>query len=205
MYIYIYMIYTYTYYIIHIHICIPQEKYVVFVFPEGSPPTVQVQPSRPCHGSDGRGRASPHSFATNRRTPRGHRRVSSWAGVLSFCNFTTSRRNKEVICIWTWYINIPYRWYTIDIRTYHIYDMRLLYMYIWSQRVDPKQWRHAVIVLQSLQCNLCNAICSFLTLVFASRVLENLIKPVLFAIFCWECWRTIGFPWFLHPECSKTL
>ena len=93
---------------------------------------------------------------------------------------------------------------------------------------------YAIFAMQSLLCNLCYAIFAFLcflssdckkhyktcafcnillkmlknhwfSLVFASRVLENLIKPVLFAIFCWKCWKTIGFPWFLHPECSKTL
>ena len=48
-------------------------------------------------------------------------------------------------------------------------------------------------------CAFCNILLKMLknhwfSLVFASRVLENLIKSVLFAIFCWKQFKTICFP-----------
>ena len=67
---------------------------------------------------------------------------------------------------------------------------------------------YAIFAMQSLLCNLCYAtfaMQSLLSFVFWAQIAKNNIKPVLFVIFCWKCWKTIGFPWFLHPECSKTL
>ena len=93
---------------------------------------------------------------------------------------------------------------------------------------------NAIFAMQSLLCNLCYAIFAFLcflssdckkhyktcafcnillkmlenhwfSLVFASRVLENLMKPVLFAIFCWKYWKTIGFRLFFGLLLQKNL
>ena len=93
---------------------------------------------------------------------------------------------------------------------------------------------YAIFAMQSSLCNLCYAIFAFLcflssdckkhyktcafcnillktlnnhwvSLVFASRVLENLIKPVLFATFRWKRWKTIGFPCFFELRLQSTL
>ena len=39
--------------------------------------------------------------------------------------------------------------------------------------------------------------------VVATRVLKNRIKPVRFAIFCWKCWKTTGFPLFFELRLQK--
>ena len=59
-------------------------------------------------------------------------------------------------------------------------------------------------------CVFCNILMKILknqrfSFVFASRVLENLIKPVHFAIFCWTCWKTVCFPLCLELRMRKTL
>ena len=53
---------------------------------------------------------------------------------------------------------------------------------------------YAIFAMQSLLCNLCYAIFAFLC--FLTQSAENTVKPLLFAIFCWKYWKTVGFPWF---------
>ena len=93
---------------------------------------------------------------------------------------------------------------------------------------------YAIFTMQSLLCNLCYAIFAFLcflssdckkhyktcafcnillkimkndwfSFVFSTQSAKNIEKLVLFAIFCWKCRKTIGFPLFFALRLQKTL
>ena len=89
---------------------------------------------------------------------------------------------------------------------------------IWSQRVDPKQWIYAIIVLQSF-CNLYCAIfamlCFFLQhfadniekqsvfLGFFEHILQKIQNLCFFATFCWKYGKTVGSPLFFCTRSAK--
>ena len=56
-------------------------------------------------------------------------------------------------------------------------------------------------------CDFCNMLLEILetktcvSCVFTSKVLRNNVKHMVFAKFCWTCWKTMCFPLFLHTKC----
>ena len=96
----------------------------------------------------------------------------------------------------------------------------ILYIYIeiWSQRVDPKQWIYAIIVLQpfcNLYCAIFAMLCFFLQhfadniekqsvfLGFFEHILQKIQNLCFFATFCWKYGKTVGSPLFFCTRSAK--
>ena len=93
-----------------------------------------------------------------------------------------------------------------------------IYIYVWSQRVDPKQWIYAIIVLQpfcNLYCAIFAMLCFFLQhfadniekqsvfLGFFEHILQKIQNLCFFATFCWKYGKTVGSPLFFCTRSAK--
>ena len=93
-----------------------------------------------------------------------------------------------------------------------------IYIYVWSQRVDPKQWIYAIIVLQpfcNLYCAIFAMLCFFLQhfadniekqsvfLGFFELILQKIQNLCFFATFCWKYGKTVGSPLFFCTRSAK--